>query len=143
MIQYSFQDVVATFSHPLVGQYTANGAGVGEISITMATDKTVHDVAADGNVMVSKVLGDNGTVAVQVQQTSSLQYWLMNAYNAIKTATSDQWALMSIRIQSIAMQDLHNCTGVSFQQIAERLYQADGQKLTWNLMAASITQTVQ
>lgn len=143
MIQYSFQDVVVTFSHPLVGQYTANGAGVGEISITMATDKTVHDVAADGNIMVSKVLGDNGTVAVQVQQTSSLQYWLMNAYNAIKTATSDQWALMSIRIQSIAMQDLHNCTGVSFQQIAERLYQADGQKLTWNLMAASITQTVQ
>lgn len=143
MLAYSFQDVVTTFSHPLVGQFTANGAGIGEIDITMATDKTAHDVAADGSVMVSKVLGDNGTIAIQVQQTSSLQQWLLNAYNTIKNATPDQWALMTIRISSLAMQDLHNCTGVSYQQIAERVYQADGQKLTWNLMAASITQTVQ
>ena len=49
---YSFDDVDVVFTHPGIGQYVVSGTGVGSISVTMQTDKTSHDVAADGSVMI-------------------------------------------------------------------------------------------
>jgi hypothetical protein len=34
---------------------------------------------------------------------------------------------------------VHTLTGVSFDKIPDKPYQAAGQKITWKLMAASIT----
>lgn len=138
---YSFADVSLVMSHPSVGQYVADGVGLGSITVTMSTDKTAHDVAADGAVMVSKVPGNNGTIALQIQQSSEFNQWLLNLYNYLLTASTPEWAQISATIRSPGMGDLVIASDVSFQARAELAYQAQGQQRTWNLMSASITET--
>lgn len=135
---YSFADTTLVISHPALGQYIANGAGLGSIAVTMTTDRTAHDVSADGSVMVSKIEGNNGTIALQIQQTSGFNKWLLNAYNYLITSPAAQWAQLSITLRSLSMGDLINANGVSFRIKPERQYQAQGQQITWQLMAADI-----
>lgn len=137
---YSFEDVTASFEHPGVGAASTTGAGIGSISVAMASDKTVHDVAADGVVMISKLAGSNGTVAVSVQQTSQIHKYFMKWYNYVTTAPASEWAKMNITIKSNNLGDITTCVGVSPQKLADRPYQAQGQQVTWNLMCAEITQ---
>ena len=137
---YSFEDVTCSFEHPGVGAASSTGAGIGSISIAMANDKTAHDVAADGVVMISKIAGKNGTVAVTVQQTSQLQKYLLKWYNYVDNAPVSEWAGMTITIKSNNLGDSSVCVGVSPQKLADRPYQAQGQQVTWNLMCAEITQ---
>lgn len=139
---YSFDDVAVTFSNTSFGQYVASGAGIGTLTVTMTTDRTVHDVAADGSIMVSKIKGRNGTVAIAVQQTSDLHKWLQKLYNYVETATTDQWAATSIVVRSAVMQELVTATGVSFQKIPDLVHQAQGQQRTWTLMAADVQQDI-
>ena len=67
---YSFADVSFVMSHPAVGSFTFTGEGVGSISFNMANDSTVHDAAADGSIMISKILAENGAFVLNIQQTS-------------------------------------------------------------------------
>jgi hypothetical protein len=140
MNTYSFSDVSVTISHPAVGQFIANGSGIGTITVSMATEKTVHDVAADGNVMVSKIKGRNGTVALAIQQVSEFQKWLNKWYNYLDVAPTDNWALTTIVIRAPKMGELTIASGVSPQKLPDKPYQAQGQQVTWNLMAADIQQ---
>lgn len=137
---YSFDDVTMTISHPNFGQFVARGAGIGSITTTMTTDRTVHDVSADGQVMVSKIRGRNGTHAIAVQQTSELNKWLLKLYNYLEQAAAQHWAGITIIIRSPAMKELITSTGVSFQKLPDKPYQAQGQQVTWQLMAADIQQ---
>lgn len=139
---YSFADVSAVISHPDFGQFVANGKGLGSISVRMANDNTAHDVASDGCVMVSKINVNNGTVEISAQQTSNLNQWLVKLYNYLKKANASKWAQIKIVIRSNAMSDLITCTGVSFQKKADRPYQAQGQSITWPMMAADVDQQV-
>ncbi|OOM73999.1 hypothetical protein CLPUN_42370 [Clostridium puniceum] len=138
---YSFEDVTASFSHPSVGAASSTGAGVGTITTSMTQEKTVHDTASDGNVMISKIAGKNGSVAITLQQTSELHKFFMKWYNYVDNAPAAEWAKMNITIKSDNLGDSTVCTGVSPQKLADRPYQAQGQQITWNLMAAEISQT--
>ncbi|OHW63072.1 hypothetical protein EUAN_08560 [Andreesenia angusta] len=138
---YGFGDVTASFSHPKVGSKSSTGAGVGSIGVSMAGDKTAHDVGADGEVMVSKLAGKNGAITIAIQQTSELHKWLLKWYNYVESAGPlSEFANMTITIASKNLGDETVCTGVSPQKIADRSYQAQGQHVTWNLMAAEITE---
>lgn len=137
---YSFTDVAVIMNHPSLGQYIATGEGIGTITITMSTDRTAHDVAADGSIMISKIAGNNGTIAFQIQQTSEFNQWLLNAYNYLISAPTSEWAQASMTVRSTSMGDLVNASGISFQNRAELSYQQQGQQRTWNLMAASINE---
>jgi len=137
---YSFSDVAMVISHPAVGQYVASGVGLGSITTTMTTDRTTHDVSADGSVMVSKIKGRNGSHAIAVQQTSELNRWLLRLYNYLESAPTNQWAKITIIIRAPEMGDLITSTGVSFQKLPDRPYQAQGQQVTWNLLAADVQQ---
>ena len=139
---YGFDDVSCVISHPSFGQYVTNGAGLGGISITMANDRTIHDLAADGSVMVSKIRGRNGSASITTQQTSSLNKWLLRLYNYLETASTSEWADINITVRSPVMQDLITCSGTSFQKLADRPYQAQGQNIVWPFMAADIQQDV-
>lgn len=140
---YSFEDVVATFQHPKIGQYIAHGSGIGSITTTMTQDKTTHDVAADGNIMVSRVLGRNGSHAFAIQQTSDLNRWFLKAYKYLDTvAPASEWAQMTITIRSTVMGEQTHSIGCSFQKLPDKPYQAQGQQVTWNILAAGITQDV-
>lgn len=136
---YSFQDNNVSFNHPF-GNASSSGAGIGTISVAMTQTKTTHDVAADGSVMISKIEGDNGTIAITIQQTSQLHKYLKNWYNYINTSTdTSQWASMAININNKSLGDSVVATNVSPQKLPDQPYQAQGQMVTWTLMAAKIT----
>lgn len=141
MTSYSFEDVTVSCQHNGVGAASSTGAGLGSISISMTTDRTVHDVAADGTVMVSKIAGKNGDITLEIQQNSDFHKWLMKWNNYIEIADSNEWAGMTITIKSSNLGDLTTCTGVSPQKLPDRPYGAQGAKVTWKLMAAKITQS--
>lgn len=138
---YSFQDISMVISHPSVGQFSANGDGLGSLSISMSTDRTVHDVSADGSVMASKVNGRNGTIAITTQQTTNVNKWLSKCFNYLDAASSTEWSNITISITSKAMGDTITCYRTAFQKLADRPYQAQGQEVTWNLMSQDIHQT--
>ena len=137
---YSFADVDVTFTHPAVGVHQVNGEGLGSITITMAQDKTSHDIAADGSVMISKIAGENGTIALNIQQTSSFHKWLLGWYNFINLAEGASWALASIIIRDKVNGTTITALDVSPQKRADKGYQAQGQQVTWNMMAGNITE---
>ncbi|WP_368489318.1 phage protein [Clostridium sp. BJN0013] len=136
---YSFQDVTVTFDHTY-GKRSSVGAGLGSITVGMTQTKTVQEVGADGVVMVSKVLGENGTITITVQQTSQLHKYLINWYNYINDSSipTNEWASMTITIMSPTMGDVITAYGVSPQKLADRVYQSQGQMYSWSLMAAKI-----
>lgn len=138
---YSFEDVTCSFQHPGVGASSSTGAGLGSIAIAMANDKTAHDVAADGTVMISKIAGKNGTIGITMQQTSELHKYLLRWYNYVEIANSSEFAKMDITVKSNNLGDITTCTGVTPQKLADRPYQSQGQQVTWNLMSAEITQS--
>lgn len=137
---YSFGDVVASLNFAGIIPIVITGQGTGSIDTSMSGEKTVHDVAADGSVMVSKILGNNGTIALSLQQTSSAHKLLLLWYNYILNAPSNEWANNTITIRNNVLGETIVATGVSPQKLPDKPYQAQGQKVTWNLMAAEIIQ---
>jgi len=137
---YSFADVTLTINHPKVGKYIASGGGIGSINLSMSNDRTVHDIAADGSVMVSKIRARNGQLSLAIQQTSPLNKWLTKWFNYLETASTSAWADTTVTIRCPVMGDSKILTGVSPQKQADVPYQAQGQQVTWNLMAADIQQ---
>jgi hypothetical protein len=144
-VTYSFKDLVGTLDNPAFGvsfPLTGGNIGLGRVTITMSTERTVHDVAADSTVMVSYVAGDNGTASLEVQQTSALHHQLLDLYNQAKTAADNDdvsgWAATTISFRTLLDGSTHVLSGVSFGKIPDKPYEAHGTKLTWNLMAADI-----
>lgn len=136
---YSFKDLSGVITHPLIGSFTFTGQGIGEASVEMSTDKTVHDVAADGSVMVSYIPGENGQIALNAQQTSNLHKWLTNLYNLLKIGGNHiYWANMAIYLRNTADGTSHRAVGCSFQKMPNKPYQAQGQRVNWVIMAADI-----
>jgi hypothetical protein len=135
---YSFLDLSGAIAHPLMGAYTFSGEGAGEVRVSMLTDKTVHDVAADGTVMVSKVAGNNGSISITCQQTSNLHKWLMAWYNLLMFSDTTQWAETAATLRNTSDGTSHIVNGISPQKVPDKSYQSQGQRVTWVLMAADI-----
>jgi len=135
---YSFLDVTGSIHCDKVGDYIFTGKGVGSITISMAQERTAHDVAADGSVMVSKVAGNNGTITIEVQQTSPLNKWLTNWAHVLWDGPTSIWASTSLLIRCTATGTTHVCSGVSPQKEPDTPYQNQGQRVTWTLMCADI-----
>lgn len=131
---YSFDDVAVTFIHPAVGQISLSGQGTGSINVVMQTDKTTHDVAADGSVMISKVPGDNAQIEIEVQQTSEAHSWFTKYYNIVNIGLSELWAQGLITIE--APGSITTLTDVSPLKRADKPYREQGQRVTWTFMAA-------
>ena len=135
---YSFLDLSGALAHPDLGAYIFTGEGVGQIMVTMSTEKSIHNVAADGVIMVSKIAGHNGQIQVQCQQTSKIHKWLLAAYNALYIGDTDAWAQMAATLRNTSDGTSHMATGMSFQKIPDKPYQAQGQMITWTFLAADI-----
>lgn len=136
---YSFQDVICTINLPGSPPISVNGLGIGEITLAPINDNTAHDLAADGSIMVTKVQADNGNITISAQQTSALNTFLINAFKFLKLAPTNLWAQGTITIASPSgLGQRVQCTGVSFTKRSDKNYQQQGQKWSWQLMAASI-----
>ncbi len=136
---YSFTDLAGSISHPTFGAYLFDGTGIGSVTISKATDRTAHDVAADGSVMVSKIAGNNGTVTIECQQTSAIHKWLLAWFNVLWQLPTSEWASTSLTLRNSATGTRHIISGVSPQKEPDTPYQSQGQRVTWNLMCAEIT----
>ena len=136
---YSFADVSLVISHPKVGKFTITGKGVGSVSVSRANDMTQHDVAADGSVMVSKIVTENGTVAIAIQQTSAAHKWLKKWHDYLKVAPTSEFAKSTAILKNPAVGETISMSGVTPQKRADSAFQQAGQQVTWNLMAAKIT----
>ena len=144
MTTYSFKDLTGAFVHPLAGTYILGGGnvGLGQITISMTQDRTVQDVAADGSVMVSYIPGDNGMCSIEVQQTSDLHDFLVSWFNLCKTAADlgdvSSWASATVSFRNVLDGSVHTLIGVSPGKMPDKVYQAQGQKITWTLPAAQV-----
>ena len=144
-VTYSFKDLVGALTNSIFGvsfSLTGGNVGLGQITISMANERTVHQVAADGTVMPNYIPGNNGTVAIEVQQTSSLHHELLALYNlAVLAADGDDvsgWASTSLSFRTLLDGSTHLCDGVSFSKVPDKPYHAQGSNVTWSLMAANI-----
>lgn len=142
---YSFKDLVGVLVNPLLGvtiPLTGGNIGAGSVTITMATERTAHDTAADGTVMPSYIAGNSGTVDIEVQQTSSLHHELLGLYNLAVLAANNEdllsWAATTISFRTLLDGSTHVASGVSFGKIPDKPYQAAGQRVRWALMAADV-----
>lgn len=135
---YSFTDCNATISHPSYGSYTIQGEGIGDLTITKTTDRSVHDVAADGAIMVSKIAGNNGSVNINAQQTSSLHRFLQGLFNYCWSADTSEWAQMSMTIEAPKMGKTYYCTGGAFVKEPDEPFQSQGQRVMWGILFADI-----
>lgn len=137
---YAFEDINLVFQHPAKGIYEVPGKGLGSISFDYAGDNTSHDVAADGSIMVSKIRRRNGTISIEVQQTSLFHSWLKDYANAMEILPANQFASASILISSpTGTGDQINFSGVSLTKRPGIPYQAEGQRITWTFMATDIS----
>lgn len=141
---YSFKDLTGVLTNPLLSvpiQIAGGNIGVGSIVIRMLTQRTEHEVAADGVVMPTYVAGDNAEVTIEMQQTSFLHHALLDLYNLLVAAANGGdisfWASTALSLRTILDGSGHLLSGVSFQKITDKPYQAKGQNVTWTLMAAS------
>ena len=121
---YSFEDTSVTISHPNFGSYTAFGTGIGSIAVSYANDVTIHDVASDLAVVVSKT-------AKRMRRFA----------NYIEQAATEEFALATISISNRSTGDNYYCTGVSHRKKADNNFQSQAQNRSWEMMCASITQS--
>lgn len=140
---YSFKNTVGAIAS-VVGDFTFAGqVGLGHFVVSYTTERSVHDVAADGTIMVSYVAGNAGHLVVEVQQTSPLNNYLVSWFNALTTAADaddvSEWATTTIQITSLIDGTSHTLTGVSPGKIPDKTYAAQGARLSWTLMAANVT----
>lgn len=136
---YSFKDYNINIVG-LIGSYSTMGEGLGSLTVTMTTAKSAHSVGADGSVMTSKIAGDNGTLAITCQQTSALNTWLVKLYNACMIAPSSAWTSTQILVTNNVQKEVLTAIGCSFEKLADRPMQAEGQMITWNILAQNVTQ---
>jgi hypothetical protein len=108
----------------------------------MSTDRTAHDTAADGSVMVTYVAGDSGGATIEVQQTSDLHLYLLSWFNLVKTAADNgavgPWAAGVLSLRNLEDGSVHTLTGVSPSKVPDKTYAAQGGRVTWSLMAARV-----
>lgn len=147
MRTYSFKDTSGALTDPDAGAFLFAGQiGLHQFHIAMNTEKTVHDKAADGSIMVTYISGDNGQVAIEMQQTCSLNAFLLNMYNLKKVAADagavDSWASTAITLRNAVDGSVHVMTGVSPSKVPDKIYAEQGQRLVWTLMCADIQSVI-
>ena len=135
---YSFLDLVGSIHSGVAGDYIFTGEGAGSISVSKSTERSSHDVAADGSIMVSKNAGNNGSIIIEMQQTAPLHTWRLKRVQAFWGAATSEWAKTTILLENSSTGGSHVCTGVSPNKEADVPYQAQGQRVTWTLMCADI-----
>lgn len=139
---YSFEDVKATVQHALVGQKTVNGTGIGTITIAYSDDLTSSDLGADGAVMISKVLSRRGTVTLEIQQTSSLNKWLINYANAVQNANASQWAGGTFTMSENFTNGISVvASNLALQKRPDHAAAQNGGKVSWAFFSPNITES--
>lgn len=140
---YSFKDLQGALQTVLSGTLLFGGTiGVGAITVTNDTEHGLTDTAADGTVMPTFAAGDAGKIMVECQQTSGVHQFLLAWYNTLKTSAMNgdvsNWASSSLYLRNIVDGSQHECIGVMPSKVPDKPYKAQGERITWTLVACNI-----
>lgn len=136
---YSFLDSVLVITHPLaVTPIVITGEGANSVTVSMTSNRTEMNVAADGAVMVSKIADNTGSFEIEVQQTSEAHKKLLNLFNIVWNADTGSWATGVLTIRNNSDQTGHIGTGVAFTKMGDKAYTKSGATVRWSLAAANI-----
>lgn len=135
---YSFADTSLVLNHPSIGQCVLSGQGVGQIAVARAQDASRQDVAHDGSVMTTKISARNGEISFTLQQTSAACKWLKNAYSALLSGTTDEWALFSGLIENPVTGDSVSFSNACIKKLPDVSFTQNGQTVTWTLLCGRI-----
>ena len=136
---YSFSDIQAVITHPSFSSMSIYNEGVGDMTFNKTNVNTVHDLAADGSVMVSKIVAKNGSVIINAQQTSNLHRYFNDLFNYLESAPTDEWSQIQLDLRAPKLHEQKICVGGSFQKQGDTPYQQQGQRVSWTLMFAQIS----
>ena len=137
METYSFLDCILNLVFSS-GAMTLTGKGLGDATVIMTDDRTAMEAAADGNIMISKIAGNQGQLVINVQQTSDAHKYLLAAYNFLVLSPPALWAQGAGLLQSLSDSTSHTFTGICFQKAGDKGYEKQGKMVTWNLLCADI-----
>lgn len=136
---YSFKSITAVLSHPLVPDVVFTGnIGIGQISVKNSTERTATETAADGGIMMSRIEGASGGADIEVQQTSVIQSLLIAWFNVLVAADPSYWTQSTLLVRDKLTGAGHILTGVAPTKIPDKVYAAQGGKITWNLVAGNV-----
>ena len=143
---YSFKDLMVVFFHPLLGEFQMVGEiGFNQLTISYDTERTSHEVAADGSVQITYRAGNNGRATIETQQASALNEFLVAWANSCFVNGNLQnitnFAKATIFARSLLNGTTHLLQGISPLKIPDRQYAANGGNVTWTLMAGDIETT--
>lgn len=139
---YAFEDMNVVFSHPAVGSFQMNGAGLVSVTFSRSNDMASQEVAADGVVMTSKAAGKNGVVTFVVQQTSAAAAFMTKVINYLENAPSSEFERASVSASSKTMGTSHTATGVAPQKMPDSAYAATGAQESYAFLAAKVEKGV-
>jgi len=111
METYSFLDCVLNLAFA-TGAYTITGKGIGKVTVSMTQERTAIDAAADGNIMISKIAGNHGTLTLELQQTSDAHKFMLGMYNALVIAPPSLWAQGVGLLRCTSDSTSHSFTGL-------------------------------
>ena len=139
METYSFLDTILNVVFPF-GAMSITGKGVGNITVSMSQQRSAIDRAADGNIMISKIAGNDGVLTLSIQQTSDAHKFLLAMYNALIIAPPSAWAQGAAILRAISDNTTMTFTGLCFQKLPDKPYDMQGAKITWTLLAGDVQQ---
>jgi hypothetical protein len=135
---YSFGDIHGVIAHPTFGSFDLVGKSIGNggINIEALTDKSVHNVSADGRVMISKIAGDNASMTIRVQQDSNFHKFLLGLYNYLNASDASLWAQAASTFRAPTLGETNILQGVTFQKRAGQPYESQAQMVSWAFLVA-------
>lgn len=137
MNTYSFLDCVLNLVFP-GGGAVLTGAGLGDVTVSMAQDRSAIDAAADGAIMISKIAGNHGTLTLNIQQVSDAHKFLLQQYNALIAKPPSLWAQGAGIMRCLSDNTQHHFTGVCFQKLGDKGYEKQGKNVQWVLLCGDI-----
>lgn len=137
MNTYSFLDCILILAFP-TGAMTITGKGIGDFSVSMTQERSAMQAAADGTIMISKIAGNHGQLTINVQQTSDAHKFLLAMYNALIILPPSMWAQAAGLARCTSDSTSHTFTGMCFQKLGDKGYEAQGKNVSWVLLCGDI-----
>ena len=134
---YSFLDTILNLAFP-GGAMTITGKGLGDISVSMAQERSIVETSSDGNPVISKIAGNNGSLVINIQQVSDAHKFLLAQYNALLIAPPSLWAQAAGIMRCLSDGTSHTFTGVCFTKLGDKPYGKQSAMVSWNLLCGDI-----
>ena len=104
---YSFTDVFIAFVSAAGGIIQFGGEGVGDVTITPASEKTSIEMSNDGGAFMSKIAGQNATMTISCPQASKVDRDLITFFDALELLPTALWAATTATVRSASEGHTH------------------------------------